>query len=355
MTEQLEINKIAENIFYLSPTLKIHSKECRHCRPDNEGWEQLESLTMGISQGYQVCRLCCPPSSEISETMSQPGTPVQQADLELLPESFLDSEGESQSENETPPLPESNPQSPSDIQASVEGRSPSNPLAQSSPKDQTEKKRYKILAGNGCHQAIAEVQAMLIRPSAEGDKFKLIFPDGLELDAVFKNPRLKWLAFNQDKIIGLHWFRGYPKMRDGKLVCFQIIAWDGDMPTSPQGWERWEFTGLWTPQKNLTVQRSMAMKEIRSIAKETGFIKKFKFSFSNAQDWIASKKLWIGYVYKLLCRREGDILKIQKVIPYACPRIKPSPKGKGKNTSFQSTNTDGEKGRTGEREKRKSV
>ena len=368
MTEKLEINKIAENIFYLSPTLKIHSQQCRYCHPDGEGWQQLESLAVGISQGYQACRQCCPP---ISETRAQQKTAVQQTEVELIPESSLEKEEELQSENETQQLIEANPESPSDIKPSSEDKSPSNSQAETSnqalsesnaepdiplssdsllpvddqlesetlsedkkSKEKTEeKKRYKILAGNGCHQAIAEVRGMLVRPSEKGDKFKLILPDGIELDATFKTPHLKWLAFNQDHIIGLHWFRGYPKMREGKLVCFQIIAWDGEMPTSPKGWERWEFTGLWTPQRNLTVQRSMAVQEIRSIAKETGFIKKFKFSFNNAQDWIASRKLWIGYVYKLLCRREGDMLKIQKVIPYACPRIKPSPKGKGKKPS----------------------
>ena len=250
MTEKLEINKIAEHIFYLSPTLKIHSKECRYCHPDSEGWQQLESLAVGISQGYQACRLCCP---SISETMNQQKTAVRQAEVEPLPESYPEKEEKLQSENETQLFPESNPQSSSGIEPSSEDKSPSNPLAESSnqasskpnadsdsqpssdsllpvddqlesetlsedkkSKEKTEeKKRYKILAGNGCHQAIAEVRGMLVRPSEKGDKFKLILPDGLELDATFKTPHLKWLAFNQDRIIGLHWFRGYPKNEGG--------------------------------------------------------------------------------------------------------------------------------------------
>ncbi len=379
MKEKLEFNERAENIFYLSPTLKIHSQECRYCHPDSEGWQQLESLAIGISQGYQACRLCCPP---ILETIEQKKPAMGLSEVELLPEASSEEEEEILSENETQLLVESNLQSPSNSQAESSNQVLSKPKAKSNShksnsqlssgsvltanaelesetlfehdrskekaeakkdytrdqdQDKLEKKRYKILVGNGCHQAIAEVKGMLVRPSEKGDKFKLILPDGVELDATFKTPHLKWLAFNQDRIIGLHWFRGYPKMRENKLVCFQIIAWDGDMPTSPKGWERWEFTGLWTPQRNLTVQRSMGVKEIRSIAKETGFIKKFKFSFNNAQEWIASKRLWIGYVYKLLCRREGDMLKIQKVIPYACPRIKPSPKGRGKKR-FSSSN-----------------
>ncbi len=195
-----------------------------------------------------------------------------------------------------------------------------------SPKEP--KKRYKVLPGNGCHQAIAEVQGILVPPTEKKGKFILILSDGVQLEAIFKNPRLKWIACNKDWIIGAHWFRGYPKMKDDKLVAFQIIGWDGNMPTNQRGWEVWEFTGYWTIQKTLTVQRSMMIEEIRQLAKETGFIKKFKYTFTNSFDWVKSKKLWAGYVYKLICRREGDLLKIQKVIPYACPRIKPLPPGR---------------------------
>ncbi|MBF2056868.1 MAG: hypothetical protein IGQ45_06525 [Cyanobacterium sp. T60_A2020_053] len=203
-----------------------------------------------------------------------------------------------------------------------------------------EKKRYKILAGNGCHQAIAEVKGILVPPADKNDSHHLILPDGCTLQATFISSQLKWLAFNQPNILGAHWFRGYPKMQDNKLVALQIIAWDLNMPTNEKGWETWEFIGLWTLQKNLTVQRSMGMKEIRTVAKETGFIKKFKYTFNNAEEWLKNKKLWSGYVYKLLCRREGDTLKIQKVIPYACPRIKPVPKDRNfdknkSNSKFQ--------------------
>ena len=88
----------------------------------------------------------------------------------------------------------------------------------------SEKKRYKILAGNGCHRAIAEVQGMLVQSTAESGKFSLILPDGLQIQAFFKTPQLHWLACNTEAIQGLHWWRGYPKVSDNKLVCFQIIA-----------------------------------------------------------------------------------------------------------------------------------
>jgi hypothetical protein len=283
--------------------------------------------------------------SDFQSTVDHNSLPISIPELKPKPQLHSESIKEKDSQSTSP---SSNSNQPTDLQEKTAWKPKSTPQSESSsnsqensqkhpaePKKEKIKhqeeinpKRYKILAGNGCHQAIAEVQAMLMRPSQEGEKFKLILPDGFELDASFKNPRLKWLAYNKDTVIGLHWFRGYPKMSEGKLVCFQIIAWDGDMPTSSKGWETWEFIGLWTPQKNLTVQRSMTMKEIRSMAKETGFIKKFKYYFTNSREWVVNKKLWIGYVYKLICQREGDTLKIKKVIPFACPRVKPVPKGK---------------------------
>lgn len=339
-----------EKVFYLSPTQKVHSQDCRHCHPEKEGWTKLSSLAIAITENYQTCRLCCPPLSEIQTLQSSPKletnseSSLQNVKSPLKSESrtALETDSKSASDSQTEnkslsrkhnqqekPITESESQPKFDLEENNQKNKQSKHKGKYKTKEQVEKKRYKILAGNGCHQAIAEVKAMLVRPSGEGEKFKLILPDGLELDASFKNPRLKWLAYNNDTVIGMHWFRGYPKMSEGKLVCFQIIAWDGDMPTSPQGWEKWEFIGLWTAQKNLTVQRSMSMEDIRSMAKETGFIKKFKYSFSNSRDWAKNRKLWIGYVYKLLCRREGDTLRIQKVIPFACPRRKPVIKGKG--------------------------
>lgn len=191
------------------------------------------------------------------------------------------------------------------------------------------RKRYKILAGNGCHQAIAEVQGILIPPTEENGSFNLVLPDGLQIEATFKTPRLHWIAQNKDYILGPHWFRGYPKMKDDKLVNLQIIAWDGNMPSNKRGEETWEFVGVWTAQKNITVQRSMMTKDIRKIARETGFIKKFKYTFINSYDWVKSRKLWVGYVYKVQCKREGDTFVIRRVTPYACPRIKPVPKSRG--------------------------
>ncbi len=204
----------------------------------------------------------------------------------------------------------------------------------SSEEGKTERKRYKILAGNGCHQAIAEIKGILVPPSEPEQPFTLILPDGLQIEATFKTARLYWIAQNKEYILGLHWFRGYPKMKDDKLISLQIIAWDGNMPSNPTEDEHWEFIGIWTAQKNLTVQRSMMTKDIRKIAKETGFIKKFKYTFLNSYDWAKSKKLWIGYVYKILCVRKGDKFEIKKVIPYACPRIKPVPKTNRGKTSY---------------------
>ena len=184
-----------------------------------------------------------------------------------------------------------------------------------------EKKRYKILAGNGCHRAIAEVQGMLVQSTEESGKFSLILTDGLQIQAFFKTPQLHWLACNTEAIQGLHWWRGYPKVSDNKLVCFQIIAWDGAMTDNK--YEKWEFIGVWTAQRNITVQRTMSEKDIRKLAKETGFIKKFKYTFTNSYDF--KRSLWVGYVYKILASRKGDSFEIRKVIPYACPRIKPKP------------------------------
>ncbi len=76
-----------------------------------------------------------------------------------------------------------------------------------SKEKQPEKKRYKILAGNGCHRAICEVQGMLIPPTEEGGKFQLILPDGLQVDAMFKTSRQHWLAMNQGKRTHFFTFR----------------------------------------------------------------------------------------------------------------------------------------------------
>jgi hypothetical protein len=57
----------------------------------------------------------------------------------------------------------------------------------------------------------------------------------------------------------------------------------------------------------------MSDPEIRKIAKETGFIKKFKFTFTNSFDF--KRSLWVGYVYQILASREGNKLSMRKVIP----------------------------------------
>ena len=203
-----------------------------------------------------------------------------------------------------------------------------------SKKEKKEKKRYKIVVGNGCHKAICEVQGMLIPNPQEQGKFKMILPDGLQVDAKFKTKYLHCLAMKYpNKILGMHWFRCYPKLAENRLVCLQIVAWDGDMPSNKNGNEFWEFIGAWTAQKNITVQRSMAIKETRQIAKETGFIKKFKYSFINSLNF--KRSLWMGYVYRIIAQRDGDQLKIRKVVPFACPRFKPKPPEK--NTQSRKT------------------
>jgi hypothetical protein len=448
--------------FFVSSAGKVHNEDCRHYRPEKGGWQKLESLQDAVSQGYQLCRLCCPSVEELTteqvpvssipqivtetnltevvpekeetkalvstpaEESSQPtqkkesqssskstkktkstppvestkeseptppvestkeseptppvestkeseSTPPVESTKESEPTPPVESTKESEStppvestkESEsTPPVESTKESEPTPLVESTKESEPTPVATESSsqetsaqekskseqkkdkkakkkPKEEPEKKRYKILAGNGCHQAIAEVRGMLLKPAEEGGKFRLILTDGTELQASFRDARLKWIAYNKEEVMGVHWFRGYPKMKDDNLVCFQIIAWDGDMPSNPKGWETWEFTGLWTPQKNLTVQRSMTLKEIRKEAKETGFIKKFKYTFTNSYDFVASKKLWIGYVYKLICRREGTKLKIQVVIPVACPRIKPTPMGKPGGKPFQGKDDQG--------------
>lgn len=292
-----------EKIYYLSPTNKIHSSECRHCKPEMEGWQKMDSFSMALEKDGIPCRLCCPSSPQEIEDIEE-NAQKEESSHKLLPQVKLKENSASNDEIID------------------------NPRHQKEKKSFSERKRYKILAGNGCHQAIAEVHGILVPPTEEDGCHSLILPDGCVLEASFKDARLKWLAYNREGVLGAHWFRGYPKMKDDKLVAFQIVAWDLDMPTNQRGWETWEFTGVWTIQKNLTVQRSMGLQEVREQAKETGFIKKFKYTFNNTSDWLKSKKLWSGYVYKLICRREGDTLKIQKVIPYACPRIKPVPRVK---------------------------
>lgn len=367
-------------IYFVSPSGKIHAETCRHCQPHKEGWQRLDSFTSGIEKGYQACRLCCPSNTDIQTTSSDPV--ISLSDISVSEEKIstviplkdkpLDvAMAQTSANNETKVIegeiiPENlTAKTPSEIDKSTNktkvnsnetknksevkidqstdktkansdkakdksgGKKDQSQEAKTSKKSEPkiEKKRYKILAGNGCHQAIAEVQGILVPPSEPDEHFILILPDGFQLEVTFKTPRLHWIAKNQDTILGSHWFRGYPKMKDNKLISLQIIAWDKDMPTNPRGFETWEFTGVWTAQKNITVQRSMMMEDVRKIAKETGFIKKFKYTFINSFDWVKNKKLWMGYVYKILCQRKGDTLEIKKVIPYACPRYKPDPKG----------------------------
>nr|WP_069791000.1 hypothetical protein [Cyanobacterium sp. IPPAS B-1200] len=337
-------------IYYISPTNKIHSNQCRHFKADTDGWQKMSSYSEAISTGAKPCQICC---SQIS--VSPIETTNKQQDLLTQPVTDF-SKSSSQEDvktsgkknkrsiacsitsfNTTEKLKTTSTQQDLFTQPVTKQpqSSSQNDVKTSKKKSKNKKKtpakRYKILAGNGCHQAISEVQGILVPPIDDESSYQLILPDGLALEATFSNPYLESLALKQPNILGVHWFRGYPKMQDTKLVSFQIVGWDGNMPTNEQGWERWEFIGLWTLQKNLTVQRSITARTVRKEARQTGFITEFKFTFSNTEDWIQEKKLWIGYVYKLLCCREEDTLKIQKVIPYACPRVKPVPKPKPVN------------------------
>lgn len=325
------------SIYYVSPSGKIHESSCRHCQPDKEGWQKLDSFLQGFTEGYQPCRLCCPSEAEIKilqESSSNSIELTEESPQEVtIPEKEKTQatsitevaedakESKSKKTQDSPSSDVKNDKSESKKEATVKKQ------GSQEKKPEVEKKRYKILAGNGCHQAIAEIQGILIPPHEENAPFLIILPDGFQLEATFKNPRLKWIAYNNpEAVIGAHWFRVYPKMKDDKLISVQIIAWDKGMPTNPREEETWEFIGVWTAQRNITVQRSMTMEEIRKIAKETGFIKKFKYTFINSFDFVKQKKLWMGYVYKLICRRKGDVLEIKRVIPYACPRFKPEPK-----------------------------
>jgi hypothetical protein len=351
-------------IYYVSPSGKIHERSCRHCQPDKEGWQKLDSFLQGFTEGYQPCRLCCPSEAEIKilqenssnsientedsvittpeespaikETIISPTEEIKTTPVNEVVENPKKVQGEeSEKTKDSTNVKQDKSEKKKDTTAKKQGSQ--------EKKIEVEKKRYKILAGNGCHQAIAEIQGILVPPHNEEAPFLLILPDGFQLEATFKNPRLKWLAHNTEVALGSHWFRVYPKMKDDKLISVQIIAWDKGMPSNPRGEETWEFIGVWTAQKNITVQRSMTMDDIRKIAKETGFIKKFKYTFINSFDFVKQKKLWMGYVYKLICKRKGDVLEIKKVIPYACPRIKPEPKNFIKDNNRDNSYNKGDK------------
>ena len=96
-------------------------------------------------------------------------------------------------------------------------------------------------------------------------------PDGCVLEATFKDARLKWLAHNREGVLGAHWFRGYPKMKNNKLVGLQIIAWDMNMPTNERGWETWEFIGVWTVQKKSHCTALYGLKRSTTTSQRNGF------------------------------------------------------------------------------------
>lgn len=191
-----------------------------------------------------------------------------------------------------------------------------------SAKSHKKKNRYKIIVGNGCHKAVCDVQGMLVPSPEQEGKFLMILPDGLQLNARLRSKRLHLFATKYpNKVLGMHWFRCYPKFMDHRLVGLQIIKVDRSISENRNGKEYWEFIGAWTAQNNITVQRSIALKQVRKIAKENGFIKRYRYTFTNSLDF--KQSLWVGYVYQIIAQRDGDQLKIRKVIPFASPRFKP--------------------------------
>jgi hypothetical protein len=345
-------------IYFVSPSGKIHAQTCRYCQPHKEGWQRLDSFTSGIEKGYQACRLCCPSNTErqtlssdpiislsdisVSEEKISTATPLENTLLEvavaetsahnetkvtkeeIIAENLMtkkpleidkstnktkanSDETKNKSEVKTDQSTDKTKANSDKAKDKSGGKKDQSQEAKTSKKSepQIEKKRYKILAGNGCHQAIAEVQGILVPPSEPDQHFLLILPDGFQIEVTFKTPRLHWIARNQDTILGSHWFRGYPKMKENKLISLQIIAWDKDMPTNPRGFETWEFTGVWTAQKNITVQRSMMMEDVRKIAKETGFIKKFKYTFTNSFEWVKIKNYGWDMSIKFYVKEKG--------------------------------------------------
>lgn len=182
------------------------------------------------------------------------------------------------------------------------------------------KPRYKLLTGNGTHTAVGEFIGVL---HGSSDKYLITFTDGFTVEAKFfgyhNNSKYKL------KCMGKHYFRGYPCVKDSKLIAVTITSVDSPSIITnlnkAKRDELWFFRGLWTPQKNLSVQRSFTAEGVKKQAKETGFIKKYKFTFANSSEW--RTKLWFSYVYEVCCSRAQDSFMIRRVTPFCCPRRKP--------------------------------
>jgi hypothetical protein len=206
-------------VYYISPTNKIHSNQCRHFKADSDGWQKMDSYPDALTMGAKPCRICCPEEEIDSpqETSEKECHPNQQDLFAQLIST------EEQSEFSTSIEDDKTDEQPKSLSIKDKGKK-IQPKKKNKKDKKTPVKRYKILAGNGCHQAIAEVQGILVPPIDAESNHQLILPDGLAIEATFADSYLKWLAFNQPNISGAHWFRGYPKMKDDKLIAFQIIG-----------------------------------------------------------------------------------------------------------------------------------
>lgn len=189
----------------------------------------------------------------------------------------------------------------------------------------TTKPRYKLLTGNGVHTAVGEFIGVLLPPQVDKPR-ELLLTNGTVIEAKFigKNNNKKFI----NKCLGRHLFRGYPVVKENKLIAITITAVDPKerifpkVGTDKKCLELWLFRGLWTPQKTLNIQRSLANKDVKKIAKEKGFIKKYKYQFKNSREW--SSKLWDNYVYEIYAYRDKDNnFNIFRTSAFCCPIRKP--------------------------------
>ena len=180
---------------------------------------------------------------------------------------------------------------------------------------------YKLLAGNGTHQAIGEFMGTVHRDPVSNQLIitftdEVSFPvkvTGHNNNDTFKN-----------KCIGTHYFRGYPTCKNGIIVKITITSIDPKnrlFSYSLPRFEYWHFRGLWTVQETITVQRSIDNLNTLNTARETGFIKKYKFRFINYS--AHSSSLTPGYVYTIMAQRIGNFFYIETITPFCCPLSKP--------------------------------
>lgn len=183
---------------------------------------------------------------------------------------------------------------------------------------------YKILVGNSSHLAIGEFKGVFVEQPGES-KHKMILLNGVQVTCSFRSRSAGKGAIAAAK--GRHIFRGYPKVdARGILQHIELTCVD---PTEEifnlqRIDDRWMFIGLWTPQRNITVQRSMANAKTRAEVRKTKYLPKYKYPFVNSYDF--KRSLWMGYVYKVEAKlNDNGQFEICRVTPFACPRNKPLP------------------------------